>query len=104
MGRSGYLAFPRMGRSHFKSETSADVTGCCGVGIKNEFLIGQDGKEEIRSACGARADCCEGLKEVVDQKNDGVYFSMCVPDITFAQASSVRSSEVFNKLKSLLEK
>ncbi|KAH9500434.1 hypothetical protein Btru_071879 [Bulinus truncatus] len=104
MGRSGYLAFPRMGRSQVKSETSADVSACCGVGVKAEFFIGQDGKEVIRSACAPHLDCCEGLREIFDEKTDGVSFSMCVPESTLTDESAVRTSEVFNKLKHLLEK
>ncbi|XP_059145095.1 small cardioactive peptides-like isoform X4 [Physella acuta] len=104
MGRSGYLAFPRMGRSHFKSETVDDISNCCGIGLKNEFFVGQDGREELQSVCPPRAECCEGLREIIDAKPDGVYYSMCVPTCPLSQDSNARSSEVRNKLLSVLKK
>ncbi|GFR82792.1 small cardioactive peptide [Elysia marginata] len=73
-----YLAFPRMGRSG--ANVASDVP-CCGVGLKEEFVLGDDGKEELRAICPARSECCAGLREIVDEKPDGVYYSMCIPDI-----------------------
>ncbi|XP_012943902.1 small cardioactive peptides [Aplysia californica] len=104
MGRArpGYLAFPRMGRSQMKTETGTD---CCGLGMKSEFVIGQEGKEELRhGACSSSVACCAGLREIVDQKQDGVFFSMCVPDFVASRSSEESSSEVLSKLKSLLQK
>ncbi|XP_059145093.1 small cardioactive peptides-like isoform X2 [Physella acuta] len=102
--KRGYLAFPRMGRSHFKSETVDDISNCCGIGLKNEFFVGQDGREELQSVCPPRAECCEGLREIIDAKPDGVYYSMCVPTCPLSQDSNARSSEVRNKLLSVLKK
>ncbi|GFO21986.1 hypothetical protein PoB_004849100 [Plakobranchus ocellatus] len=101
MGRSGYLAFPRMGRGGAKADGEA---GCCGIGLKDEFVVGHDGKEELRTLCGGRSECCEGLREIVDEKPDGVYYSMCVPDIPVSGQANSRSSQVLNKLKTLLKK
>lgn len=80
MGRSSgnYLAFPRMGRSDAKVASDA---GCCGIGLKEEFVLGDDGKEELRTICASTTECCAGLREIVDEKPDGLYYSMCVPDI-----------------------
>lgn len=100
MGRSGYLAFPRMGRSHVKSET---VGNCCGVGLKSEFLFGQDGKEELRAVCPLDS-CCEGLREVVDERSVGVFYSVCVPEFPLRRDLNAHSSEVLGKLKNLIEK
>nr|ARS01389.1 small cardioactive peptide 2 [Deroceras reticulatum] len=101
MGRSGYLAFPRMGRGQVKSETGADIGSCCGLGLRSEFLIGQDGKEELRVLCPANMGCCEGLREVVDEKADGVFYSICVP---VQQESNTHESDVLRKVKSLIRK
>nr|ALC76813.1 sCAP [Theba pisana] len=104
MGRSGYLAFPRMGRSQAKSETAAEFGNCCGVGLKSELVIGHDGKEELRPVCTVNAECCQGLRELADQKPDGTYYSMCVPDLPFSLESNGPSSEVLKKLKTLMKK
>uniref|UniRef100_A0A0B6Y966 Uncharacterized protein n=1 Tax=Arion vulgaris TaxID=1028688 RepID=A0A0B6Y966_9EUPU len=104
MGRSGYLAFPRMGRSQTKSETSAEFASCCGIGLKSEFVSGPSGKEELRPVCSVNAECCPGLREMGDQKPDGVYYSMCVPDFSFGLESNLQSSDVLRKLKSLIKK
>ncbi|XP_055863738.1 small cardioactive peptides-like isoform X2 [Biomphalaria glabrata] len=105
MGRSqGYLAFPRMGRSQLKPETFFDNGACCGVGVKAEYFVSQDGKEVIRSSCAPHLVCCEGLREINDEKTDGVYFSLCIPDTPLAEESGVRSSEILSSLKRLLEK
>nr|ARS01388.1 small cardioactive peptide 1 [Deroceras reticulatum] len=101
MGRSGYLAFPRMGRSQTKSETSAEFSNCCGVGLKNEFVVGGAGKEELRPVCPLNSECCQGLREITDQKPDGTYYSMCVPDFP---ESSGQSTDVLRKLKGLIRK
>ncbi|BFZ22896.1 hypothetical protein BsWGS_25934 [Bradybaena similaris] len=104
MGRSGYLAFPRMGRSQSKSETAGEFGNCCGVGLKSELVIGHEGKEEIRPICSVNAECCQGLRELADQKPDGTYYSMCVPDFPFGLESNGPSSEVLKKLKTLMAK
>jgi len=102
MGRSnpGYIAFPRMGRSQVKQQTGSD---CCSVGMKSVFAIGDDGKEDTLSVCNSNAQCCSGLREVVDQKAEGVYFSMCVPDVPTSASSDEGSSEVLSKLKRMLQ-
>ncbi|KAI8796191.1 small cardioactive peptide [Biomphalaria glabrata] len=102
--KQGYLAFPRMGRSQLKPETFFDNGACCGVGVKAEYFVSQDGKEVIRSSCAPHLVCCEGLREINDEKTDGVYFSLCIPDTPLAEESGVRSSEILSSLKRLLEK
>uniref|UniRef100_A0A0B6ZLF4 Uncharacterized protein n=1 Tax=Arion vulgaris TaxID=1028688 RepID=A0A0B6ZLF4_9EUPU len=101
MGRSGYLAFPRMGRSQVKSETAADISSCCGMGLKSEFVIGQDGKEELLVICQVNAGCCEGLREVVDEKPDGTYYSLCVP---VQPESKVGSADAMRKMTNVMKK
>ncbi|KAK3774299.1 hypothetical protein RRG08_040902 [Elysia crispata] len=86
---SGYMAFPRMGRSDGK--TDSDVVPCCGVGLKEEFVVRQDGKEELRTVCAPNSECCAGLREIVDEKPDGLYYSMCIPDIPGGSRSQVLS-------------
>ncbi|CAG5116311.1 unnamed protein product, partial [Candidula unifasciata] len=100
----GYLAFPRMGRSQGKSETAAELGNCCGVGLKSELIIGHEGKEDLRPICSFNAECCQGLRELADQKPDGTYYSMCVPDFSFGLESNGPSSEVIKKLKTLIRK
>lgn len=85
--KQGYLAFPRMGRSQLKPETFFDNGACCGVGVKAEYFVSQDGKEVIRSSCAPHLVCCEGLREINDEKTDGVYFSLCIPDTPLAEES-----------------
>ncbi|BFZ23373.1 hypothetical protein BsWGS_26412 [Bradybaena similaris] len=101
MGRSGYLAFPRMGRSQGQSETAESVANCCGLGLKSEFVVGQNGKEELDVVCAAKAGCCEGLREVVDQSSTGSSYSFCVPDSLFHQDTS-STAEVIRKFKVLM--
>nr|ABU82756.1 small cardiac-like peptide precursor [Tritonia tetraquetra] len=100
MGRSGYLAFPRMGRSQAKAGTAEAIdTECCGIGLKSEFAVSDDGKEELHNICTASVSvCCEGLRELADEKPNGVVYSMCVPDVSKMYPSS------YNKLKRLLTK
>lgn len=74
-----------MGRAQIKSETAVNVN-CCGVGLKSEFVVGQDGKEELRTVCPVNV-CCEGLREIIDEKSVGVLYSMCVPDFPFQHES-----------------
>lgn len=81
----GYLAFPRMGRSQGQSETAEGVASCCGLGLKSEFVVGQNGKEELDVVCAAKAGCCEGLREVVDQSPTGSSYFLCVPESLFHQ-------------------
>ncbi|XP_046381429.1 small cardioactive peptides-like isoform X2 [Haliotis cracherodii] len=77
-GRSGYLAFPRMGRA---GQQTAGSDECCTMGLKNEWVVGDDGKAEVRNICQAGKVCCSGLKETVDRKfDDGVFYSMCLPE------------------------
>jgi len=101
MGRSGYLAFPRMGRSETKAETVGD--GCCGLGLKGEFAIGQDGKEEqLRNFCPGSDDCCEGLTEVVHQRASGALYALCLPENSPSQ--NAHTADVFGTLKGLLRR
>ncbi|BFZ23372.1 hypothetical protein BsWGS_26410 [Bradybaena similaris] len=102
MGRSGYLAFPRMGRSQGQSETAESVANCCGLGLKSEFVVGQNGKEELDVVCAAKAGCCEGLREVVDQSSTGSSYSFCVPDSLFHQDTKSSTAEVIRKFKVLM--
>ncbi|BFZ23371.1 hypothetical protein BsWGS_26411 [Bradybaena similaris] len=99
--RRGYLAFPRMGRSQGQSETAESVANCCGLGLKSEFVVGQNGKEELDVVCAAKAGCCEGLREVVDQSSTGSSYSFCVPDSLFHQDTS-STAEVIRKFKVLM--
>ncbi|CAG5136532.1 unnamed protein product [Candidula unifasciata] len=80
-----------MGRSQGQSETAEGVASCCGLGLKSEFVIGQNGKEELNVVCAAKAGCCEGLREVVDQSSSRVSYSLCVPDSLIQQDVVSRS-------------
>ncbi|XP_046579677.1 small cardioactive peptides-like isoform X1 [Haliotis rubra] len=97
MGRSGYLAFPRMGRS---GQQTAGSDECCTMGLKNEWVVGDEGKAEVRSICQTGNVCCSGLKETVDTKPDGVIYSMCLPECYKPQTVN---KSVLGKLKRLLQ-
>ncbi|XP_046381430.1 small cardioactive peptides-like isoform X3 [Haliotis cracherodii] len=98
MGRSGYLAFPRMGRA---GQQTAGSDECCTMGLKNEWVVGDDGKAEVRNICQAGKVCCSGLKETVDRKfDDGVFYSMCLPECYKPQTVN---KSVLGKLKRLLQ-
>nr|ALL97526.1 small cardioactive peptide [Theba pisana] len=101
MGRSGYLAFPRMGRSQGQSAAVEGVASCCGLGLKSEFVIGQNGKEELDVVCAAPAGCCEGLREIVEQSSTGTSYSLCVPDSLFHQDTKESKAETLRKFKVL---
>nr|ALL97527.1 small cardioactive peptide [Theba pisana] len=99
--RRGYLAFPRMGRSQGQSAAVEGVASCCGLGLKSEFVIGQNGKEELDVVCAAPAGCCEGLREIVEQSSTGTSYSLCVPDSLFHQDTKESKAETLRKFKVL---
>lgn len=92
--RSGYIAFPRLGRGFpsrsqraylalprmGRSQGGSDVNepDCCMPGLKTEWLLDDGGRTRIQNVCVADA-CCDGLTEVLDQKPDGAFYSMCIP-------------------------
>nr|ABU82753.1 small cardiac-like peptide B [Pleurobranchaea californica] len=101
MGRSGYLAFPRMGRAPSKADASGDSSDCCRIGLKSVLFVNADGKEDLRNMCSVSGGaCCEGLRDFVDEKQDGVIYSMCIPDL---EMTRLHSSQVYSKLKRLLQ-
>ncbi|KAL8572409.1 hypothetical protein ACOMHN_000556 [Nucella lapillus] len=79
MGRRGYLAFPRMGRGLASgSDVSQHGADCCLTGLKMEWVPEEGGTTTTQNVCRANS-CCEGLREILAQKPDGVFYSMCIP-------------------------
>lgn len=113
MGRSGYIAFPRMGKRAYlalprlgrRSQTGSDgQETCCPLGLKTEWTVEEDGKTEVHNVCPAEVACCEGLQEVLDQKPDGAFYSLCIPSSYSVDEKATEASEnVIRKLNGLLQ-
>lgn len=89
LGR-GYLAFPRLGRSQSGNDANDEASAsCCPLGLKTEWILAEAGKADTRNICPAEAPCCEELQEILDQRPDGSFYSMCVPS---CYSDSVRNS------------
>lgn len=113
MGRSGYIAFPRLGRGYLafprlgRSGSGSDVTSgsgsaCCSVGLKTEWLLEEGGKTSTQDVCEADV-CCEDLTEIMAQKPNGAFYTICIPSCR--AADSVKSpgplESVLRKLKGM---
>ncbi|PVD36744.1 hypothetical protein C0Q70_03734 [Pomacea canaliculata] len=114
MGRSGYIAFPRLGRGYLafprlgRSQSGNDANdeasaSCCPLGLKTEWILAEAGKADTRNICPAEAPCCEELQEILDQRPDGSFYSMCVPSCySDSHKASEASDAVLRKLKGML--
>ncbi|KAK7093869.1 small cardioactive peptides-like isoform X2 [Littorina saxatilis] len=98
MGR-GYLAFPRLGRSG--SDAGQDGGACCKTGLKTEWVLSEDGKTSQQNVCAADS-CCQGLQEIVGEKPDGAYYSLCIPSCSADSKLTSSSETVLRKLKRML--
>nr|AQS80538.1 sCAP-2 precursor [Charonia tritonis] len=101
LGR-GYLAFPRMGRSQGASVDAERGASCCALGLKTEWLLAEDGKTTTQNICEAKS-CCQGLQEVMDQKPDGAFYTLCIPTCSSEETKPEAANEnMLLKLKGLL--
>nr|AQS80537.1 sCAP-1 precursor [Charonia tritonis] len=103
LGR-GYLAFPRLGRSQGGSDANKDGTDCCMTGLNKEWMPQEGGTTTTRNICPAES-CCQGLREILAQKPDGVFYSMCIPACASEGDSKATetSRNVLRKLKDILQ-
>ncbi|XP_025083419.1 small cardioactive peptides-like isoform X1 [Pomacea canaliculata] len=103
LGR-GYLAFPRLGRSQSGNDANDEASAsCCPLGLKTEWILAEAGKADTRNICPAEAPCCEELQEILDQRPDGSFYSMCVPSCySDSHKASEASDAVLRKLKGML--
>ena len=50
------------------------------TGLKTEWLLAEDGKTTTQDVCQAES-CCSGLQQLLFQRPDGAYYTLCVPAV-----------------------
>ncbi|XP_076472433.1 small cardioactive peptides-like [Babylonia areolata] len=104
--RSGYLNFPRMGRAFPGpgSDTNQDGVDCCLTGLKTEWVPQEGGSTATLTVCEADS-CCPGLRQLLAEKPNGEFYSMCVPAGCPAQDKAMEetSQRVLRKVGQLLQ-